>query len=140
MPKILTDAAHAALKAKADNYDAVVGAVVASNEGLTAEDVTLEVIQGAMSADDAASAGRVTELEATVETLTASVTTLTTERDGLQSQVTALSELPGAAAAAAVIPAAEVTATATDDVLAFAIKNKGNTLAIAAKMQEAGLV
>jgi len=140
MVKILTVAAHTALMAKADNYDAVVGALVASNEGLTAEDVTLEVIQGAMSADDAASAARVLELEASEGVLNSTIATLTTERDSLQSQVDAFAEIPGAESAAGKKPAAEATAVATDDVLEFAIKNKGNTLAIAAKMKEAGLV
>ena len=146
--KILSGATYDALKAKADNYDSVVSALVAKNEGTTAEDITLETIQEVINAEetvcDPIAAERVTELEATVETLTTerdtlttAVDALTTERDTLKTQNLDLSKLPGAESVVA-IPEAEASAATSDEVLEFAAKNPGNILEIAAKMREAG--
>ena len=140
MTKILSTAAYNVLKGKADNFDAVVNAVVASNDGVAAEDVTLETIQAAISNDDVSeSTERVTELVASVETLTTKVTELTTERDSLKTENVALAALPGAAS---VIQTPQADANAddsADSMVAFADKHKGDTLAIAAEMQKRGL-
>ena len=146
--KILSGATYDALKLKADNYDSVVSALVAKNEGTTAEDITLETIQEVINAEETAGdsilQAAVTELEGTVVTLNATITeltsevaTVTTERDTLKTQNLELSKLPGAESVVA-IPEAEASAIATDEVLEFASKNPGNILAIAAKMREAG--
>jgi len=142
--KFLKDDEFASLKAKADNYDSIVNAVVAGNDSLTADDVTLEVIQAAIenegdNADDLLST-RITDLEAEVQTLNDSVTGLTTERDELAIEAASLRELPGAESVSTAKPAAEASAVETDTVLEFANKNKGNVLAIAAEMKKAGLV
>jgi len=142
--KFLKDDEFASLKAKADNYDSIVNAVVAGNDSLTAEDVTPEVIQAAIenvgdNADEALST-RITELETEVQTLNDTVTELTTERDELATEAATLRELPGADSVTTVKPAAEASAVETDTVLEFANKNKGNVLAIAAEMKKAGLV
>ena len=140
--KILSGATYDALKLKADNYDSVVSALVAKNEGTTAEDITLETIQEVINAEENAGdeilQAAVTELEGTVETLNSTVTTLTTERDALQTKVEALSELPGAQSITSVKPEAESSAVETNDLLVFATEHKGDTMAIAEKMREAG--
>jgi len=143
MTKILSSSAYAVLKEKADNFDKVVNSVVAKNDDLKPEDVTLEVIEAAISneetAGDPAADTRVTTLEGTVEQLNGQITSLTTERDDLASQVAALSELPGAESVSTAKPEAEASAVETDTILEFASKNKGNTLAIAAEMERLGL-
>jgi hypothetical protein len=141
--KWLKDEEHAALKAKADNYDSIVNSIVAKNESLQAGDVTVDVIVQAIENEsapevDEASATRVTELEGEVGTLTTEVEELTTERDALQTKVTALSKLPGAESINTVKPAAEATTVETDELLLFAKEHAGDTMAIAAKMREAG--
>jgi len=140
--KILSLATYTALKEKADNFDRVVNSVVAKNEDLKPEDVTLEVIEAAISSDveDPALQSAVSTLEGTVEQLNGTITSLTTERDDLASQVAALSDLPGAESVSIVKPAAEASAVETDTVVEFANKNKGNTLAIVAEMEKAGLL
>lgn len=142
MTKILSTAAYTALKEKADNFDKVVNSVVAKNEDLKPEDVTLEVIEAAISSDveDPALQSAVTTLEGTVEKLNGQITSLTTERDDLASQVATLSELPGAESVSTAKPEAEASAVETDTVIEFANKNKGNTLAIVAEMEKAGLL
>ena len=142
--KFLKDDEFASLKAKADNYDSIVNAVVAGNDSLTAEDVTPEVIQAAIenvgdNADDTLSS-QITELQTEIQTLTETVTTLTTERDTLQTENAELRELPGAESVTTAKPAIEATAVVTDDLLSFANANAGNTRAIAAKMVESGFV
>jgi prefoldin subunit 5 len=142
MTKILSSATYNALKEKADNYDAVVSSIAAKGEGVEAADVTLENIQAVINADeppvDETAVARITELEGTLETLNSTVTELTTERDALQTKVEALSALPGAESITAVKPAAEASAVETNDLLAFATEHKGDTMAIAEKMREAG--
>ncbi|GEM_PF-247923 len=143
--KFLKDDEFASLKAKADNYDSIVNAVVAGNESLTAEDVTPEVIQAAIenvgdNADETLSSEIITNQQTEIQSLTETVRTLTTERDNLQTEVEELRVLPGAESVTTVKPAAEINAETTDTVLEFAQKNKGNTLAIAAEMKKAGLV
>lgn len=142
MTKILSTAAYTVLKEKADNFDQVINSVVAKNDDLKPEDVTLEVIEAAISSDveDPALQSAVTTLEGTVEQLNETITSLTTERDDLASQVAALSELPGAESVSTAKPAAEASAVETDTVVEFANKNKGNTLAIVAEMEKAGLL
>ena len=140
--KWLKDEEHTALKAKADNYDSVVNSILAKNESLKAEEVTPEVILSAIEnegeqADDTLS-GRVTELETTVDNLTTEVEELTTERDALQAKVELLSVLPGAESITSVKPASESGAVETDDLLVFAKEHAGDTMAIAARMREAG--
>lgn len=142
--KFLKDDEFASLKAKADNYDSIVNAVVAGNDSLTAEDVTPEVIQASIenvgdNADDTLSS-QITELQTEIQTLTETVTTLTTERDTLTTENAELRELPGTESVTTSKPATELSAETTDTVLEFANKNKGNTLAIAAEMKKAGLV
>lgn len=140
--KFLKDDEFASLKAKADNYDSIVNAVVAGNESLTAEDVTPEVIQAAIenagdNADDTLSS-QITQLETEIQTLNETITTLTTERDNLQTENAELRELPGTESVTTTKPATETSTIVTDDLLDFATKNKGNTAAIAAKMVETG--
>jgi len=142
MTKILSTAAFNVLKEKADNYDAVVNSVAAKGEGVEAADVTLENVQAVINAEvqevDETASIRVTELEETVGTLTTEKEELTIERDALQTKVKALSALPGAESITAVKPAAEASAIETDDLIAFATEHKGDTMAIAARMREAG--
>ena len=142
--KFLKDDEFASLKAKADNYDSIVNAVVAGNDSLTAEDVTPEVIQAAIenvgdNADETLSS-QITDLQTEIQTLTETVSTLTTERDTLQTENAELRELPGTESVTTAKPATEASAAETDTVLEFANKNKGNVLAIAAEMTKAGLV
>jgi hypothetical protein len=140
MTKILSSATYDALKEKADNFDKVINSVVAKNDDLKPEDVTLEVIEAAISSDveDPALQSAVTTLEGTVEQLNGQITSLTTERDDLASQVAALSGLPGAASVSTAKPDAEASAVETDDLVSFANEHKGDTMAIASKMREAG--
>jgi len=142
MTKILSSSAYAVLKEKADNFDKVVNSVVAKNDDLKPEDITLEVIEAAILSDveDPALQSAVTNLEGTVEQLNGTITSLTTERDELASQVEALSELPGAESVSTAKPDAEASSVETDTVVEFANKNKGNTLAILAQMEKEGLV
>jgi uncharacterized protein YlxW (UPF0749 family) len=142
--KVLKDEQFASLKAKADNYDSIVNAMIAGNDSLTAEDVTPEVIQAAIenegdNADETLST-RITDLETKVQTLNDSVTTLTTERDNLQTEVEELRVLPGADSVTTSKPAAEAATIITDDLLSFATEHKGDTAAIAAKMIETGFI
>jgi hypothetical protein len=142
--KFLKDEQFAELKAKADNYDSVVNAVVTGNESLTAAEVTPEVILAALEnegvqADDTLST-RIIELEAEVQTLNDSVTELTTERDEFAAEADSLRLLPGAESVTASKPAAEATTVITDDLLNFAAEHKGDTAAIAAKMIETGFI
>ena len=134
MPKILSDAAYLALKGKADNFDAVVNSVVASNEGLTAEEVNLEIIQTAITTEvvDNVSTERITQLEA-------SVTALTTERDTLKTENGELMKLPGAKSAIVIPEADTTTDDGADSMLTFAQKHKGDTFAIATEMKKRGL-
>lgn len=138
--KWLKDEEHAALKAKADNYDSVVNSILAKNESLKAEDVTPEVIQSAIENEgeqaDETLSDRITELETTVGTLTTEKEELTTERDVLQTKVEALSALPGAESINTIKPAAEASAVETDDLLVFATNHAGDTMAIVEKMRE----
>lgn len=141
--KFLKDDEFASLKAKADNFDSIVSAVVAGNESLTAEDVTPEVIQAAIENEGEqvlANDTRITELEAEVQALNETVTTLTSERDNLNTENAELRELPGAESVTTLKPTVEVTAVVSDDLLDFSNKNAGNTRAIAAKMLESGFV
>ena len=141
--KFLIDDVFASLKAKADNYDSIVNAVVAGNDSLTAEDVTPEVIQAAIENEGEhapANDARITELEAEVQTLNTSVTELTTERDNLVTENASLRELPGADSVTAVKPEVEASTVVTDDLLDFANSHKGDTAAIAAKMIETGFI
>jgi len=133
--KILSDAEHKKLKEKADNYDAVVNAVVASGEGITPEDVNPDVIAQALNTagDDPDSDTRVSTLETEVRNLTA-------ERDNLKAEVEELRILPGSESVTTKKPLAESSAVVSDELLDFANKNKGNTLSIAAKMVESGFV
>jgi len=150
MTKILSSAKYDALVAKAANFDKVVESIVAKNEDLKAEDVTPEVIEDAISNDEpageGASAERVTELEATIATMTTEALTLTSERDAmiverdtLKTENAALSKLPGAESVVT-IPVAEASAATSDTLVEFANKNKGNTLAIVAEMKKNGLI
>lgn len=131
--KILSLATYTALKEKAENFDKVVNSVVAKNEDLKPEDVTLEVIEAAISSDveDPALQSAVTTLEGTVEQLNGTITSLTTERDDLASQVAALSELPGAESVSTAKPAAEASSVETDTTLDYAQKNPTDTAGIA---------
>ena len=141
MTKILSTAAYNILKAKAANFDAVVNALVENSEGVTIEDVTLESIQAAISFDDSSEnrTERVTELEATVGTLTTTVNDLSTERDTLKTENAALAALPGAESVIKT-PKADANADdSADDMVAFAEKHKGDTLAIALEMKKRGL-
>lgn len=141
--KWLKDEEHAALKQKADNYDAVVQSILAKNENLKAEDVTPEVIENALNdtgGNDAGSGEKITQLETQVNNLQEQLNTVKGERDALQTEVEELRELPGSDSVTVKNPKAEPSAEATDDVLEFARANAGNILAIAAKMQESGLV
>lgn len=142
--KFLKDEEFEALQNKANNYDNVVNGIVAKNENLTAAEVTPEVILGVINDeggnDDSALSNRVTELEGTVETLTTTNEELTAENAELKETVETLSDLPGADSVTTVKPKAEATAVATDSVVEFANKNKGNTLAIVAEMEKAGLI
>ena len=141
MTKILKEATYDALKAKADNFDAVVNAVVANNDGLTATDVTLETIQAAIVNEVSdTNLERVTELEASVGTLTTKVTELTTERDTLKTENAALSALPGAESVIQT-PNADANADdSADELVVFANKHKGDTMAIAQEMKKRGLI
>jgi stalled ribosome rescue protein Dom34 len=79
MPKFLKDEVYDALANKAANYDSVVEAVVANSDGLTAEEVTVEVITSAIaseSVENTESANRITELEEQVASLTLENTNL----------------------------------------------------------------
>ena len=141
MTKILSTAAYNVLKGKADNYDAVVNAVVANNNDVATEDVTLETIQEAISNDDVSeSTKRVTELEASVETLTTKVSELTSERDSLKTENVALAALPGAASVVQTPNADSTTDDSADDMVVFANKHKGDTMAIAHEMKKRGLI
>ncbi len=51
MPKFLTDSEYKTLKTRAENYDTVVKAIIESNEGIKAEDVTPELITQALTTE-----------------------------------------------------------------------------------------
>ena len=140
--KWLKDEEYQALKTKAENHDSIVNSILAKNGSLKAEEITPEVILSAIEnegerADDTLS-GRVTELEQTIESLNSTVTELTTERDNLNLRVEELGKLPGAVSVTAEKADTEITSVETDDLLAFATANSGDTIAIAEKMREAG--
>lgn len=141
--KYLKNEEFAALKQKADNYDAVVAGIVGKNENLKADEVTPEVILGGLEdggTDNTELTEKITTLESTVGTLTTEKEGLETENAQLKEKVEALSELPGAESVSKGKPASEVTTTSTDTVLEFASKNKGNTLAIVAEMEKSGIL
>lgn len=143
MTKILSGAAYLALKEKADNYDAVVNSIVASNEGLKAEDVTLETIQTAITTEVdesvTANANRITELEGTVSTLTTEKTELESTVVTLTAEKEELMKLPGAESVIAIPELDSNPDEGADTMLAFAEKHKGDTMAIAAEMRKRNL-
>lgn len=137
-----------ALTGKAGKYDAIVASILKTNEKMTADDVTPEFIQEALTAGDGVKAdetlsAKVTELQGKVDTLTSDVATITEERDALQSKVEQLSELPGAESVVETTakPAAEAGASAGsgDDILEFAKKNPTDTASIAAMISKEGI-
>lgn len=141
--KCLKDEEHAALKQKADNYDAVVQSILAKNENLKAEDVTPEVIENALNdadGDDAGTSEKINQLQSKADNLQEQLNTVTGERDALQTEVEELRELPGADSVSTKKPKAEASAVVTDDLLSFAQSNKGNTMGILAKMKEDGIL
>jgi len=136
--KVLKTEQYNDLKAKSDAYNGIVASIVEANKDLKAEDVTLEVIRAVIN--NSANNAEVTDLNE-------KLSTVTSERDNLQTQVndlteknSKLSELPGAESiTAGDKPESDAGAKATEDeVLDFATKNQGNTSAIIAKMNEKG--
>lgn len=136
-----------ALTGKAGQYDAIVASILKSNEKMTADDVTPEFIQEALTAGDEVKAdeelsAKVTDLQGKVDTLTSDVATVTEERDALQSEVEKLRELPGAESVVETTakPKAEVGAITKDETLEYAKAHKDDYFGIAAKLREDGLL
>lgn len=139
--KWLKDEEHNALKQKADNYNSIVQSILAKNEDLKEEDITLEVIEQALAgADTAGTDERIEQLQSEVTSLTTKVDNLTTERDQLQTMVDELSELPGGESVSKKKAKIETSAIERDDLLAYAVSKKGDTVAIAEKLKAEGWV
>lgn len=137
-----------ALTGKAGKYDAIVASILKSNEKMTADDVTPEFIQEALTAGDEVKAdeelsAKVNDLQGKVDTLTSDVANVTKERDDLQSEVKQLRELPGAESVVETTarPKAEAGAIAGsgDEILDFAKKNPTDTASIAAMISKEGI-
>ena len=163
MGKFLTNSEFDALKMKADNYDAIVNSIIKSNDQIKAEEVTPEFINSALatSSDEGVSAEKIQELEGTIESLTkerdelksanetltsdldsekSTNSTLQSEVDELKADNEALSKLPAGQSVAGKKGKQESNAALEDELLVFAQAHKGDTIAIAAKMQELGYV
>ena len=136
MPKILRDSEYNSLKQKADNYDAVVTGIVAANDGLTAEEVTPEVITEAINASGSEdnSTELQTQLDAAVEraeTAESRVTGLETENANLRGSAAGES----AQVTTKVEPAGE-----NETIAAFADSHAGDTAAIWEQAKKEGLI
>jgi hypothetical protein len=137
MPKILTDAVYTALKQKADNYDAVVTAVVGNGEGVTADNVTPDVIAEALNA---------TGENVNTEELQTQLTAATQRAEAAEQRAQEL-EIENANL---INSAGEDTAgidakggepgAAPESIAAFADTNAGNTAAILTEMQNQGII
>lgn len=142
MPKVLSNAEHSALKQKADNYDNVVSALVSNNEGLTAEDVTPDVITEVLTASVeteteelqsqlTSAVSRAETAEARVEELTTEVEKLTTENNNLR----------GTPNEDTVTASVKSDADGQGETISqFANKNAGNTAAILEQAKKEGLI
>ena len=152
MGKFLSTKELAELKAKADNYDAIVQSVMDGNKELKAEEVTLDIIQSAISGNageepEVQSTERIKELESEVSKLKDEKSKVDIELestkkdlDEAKSTIEELEELPGSESVSTKKPKAEASAVVTDDLLSFAQSNKGDTTAILAKMKEEGIL
>lgn len=152
MGKFLSTKEHADLKAKADNYDALVQSILDGNKELKSENVTLDMIQSAIAGNagdktEVQLTERITELESEVSKLKDKKSKVETELesakkdlDEAKSTIEELSELPGSDSVSTKKPKTESSAVVTDELLSFATSHKGDTIAIAAKMKEEGIV
>lgn len=138
MTKILTDEKYRALKAKADGYDEIVASIMNNNEGLTAEDVTLDSIRELLNSGS--------QENTSIADLKSELHDVTSERDSLRTQLNEMKEendklknLPGADTVTKAKPHSDSGAEkAEDSLLAFARKHEGDTLAIIAEMRKKG--
>ena len=123
--KFISDDKLKALEQKAAAHDAIVQALVNHNDDLKAEDVTTDMIIGALTTDPEttdnvelqAAKGRISELETINENL------LNSAGDDTVT----------------IVSTGEASAEA-EDLASFADKNKGNTSAILAQMKSEGLI
>ena len=90
--KVIKENEYAALKQKADNYDAVVAAVVNKNPDISAEEVSLESITEIISADSDADVNPDAPLQVQLATVAADLVTansriaeLETENENLRN-------------------------------------------------------
>ena len=135
--KWLNDEKYDALKAKADNYDTVVSAVLANNVGLTAEEVTPSVITEALNAsgteDNSELQSQLAAAEERAETAEKQVSQLTSEVETLTSENANLKKTPAAGTSTVNINS---DTTEVYDIVKFANENKGDTTAIMNELRE----
>lgn len=138
--KFLNDKDYNAMKGKADNFDAIVEAIVKNGDNITNEDVNadtiIEAIQQENQTEDhsdmlsqlKAANARVVELESEIKTAKARISELEMELD----------EAPGAEPA--VISAKGEPSAEPLSIDQFANKNIGDTDAILAQAEKEGLI
>lgn len=115
------------LKEKASNYDTIVNALVKNNEGLTAEEVTSELIVNALTAENE----DVINLTSQLETSNDRVIELEAENKELR-------RLP--AGTPAPISSDGEPEGEVDGLASFADKNAGNTVAILNRCKAEGII
>ena len=138
--KILTTDQFSALKDKADQFDKLAAHILENSEGITAQDVTAEAILDMLKPDEAEAGENeaVKEMKKQIQDLTVTLTAAEAERSKLQQEVELLRGLP-AEEPTLKTPAGDPRESSLEEVLNFARKNPGNTLAITQKLREIGL-
>lgn len=127
MAIFVKDAELNALRAKANNYDAIVNALVKNNEGLTPEEVTSELIVNALTSENE-----------DVVNLTSRLETATNRVSELEAENKELRRLPGGTPAP--ISSSGEPKGEVEDLASFADKNAGDTVAILNRCVEEGII
>jgi chromosome segregation ATPase len=147
--KILNDSQFNALKKKADDFDKIVNAMIASSEGVDAAEITSDVIIEALNSTNQNSKTSEEQAEAMrsqVSTLTDSNKTLASEKETLSEELeranTRIQELEKEIDSTPAEEPAEISSTGDSseeqDIIKFAEKNAGNPIAVLSEMKKQG--